>query len=661
MVRSLWLRALATTLVWTGVAWAQQPGSSVSDKSAEQFLTIQEAGKGPQKCQVVKTFRTSDGHQAYQVRALDTGEMMTITEKSSSTSTYGARPLSIATQIYHWGKMKVSPPGVPAPAADKSAITSYQKTATSTQSSNPSAADAPKSNSNSSYPSTYKSPAALAGGAAVTQPVPEKDWRQSWIKSEEKPLRIDDKVQAKENVAELPPLRIEGKPGAKDAVSELPATRNDAPATKTASTVLPRQDTKTLVKPTVSSAKTGLNADDPLLNPDKYTPKVLDLTLPVKVAGSNSVQAPSTLVSVSKPDPKTPHAVASEPKAARVPTLVDVAGGMGDTKMTIPAAEQAKGGVEVSKSGSVAVLPAIPEAVQPKLAPAQTAPDKSTVVFDLSKLTPPSTGPAKPASAQQPVVPELPALAEKKTEKEASQLPGGVTIPTLPLAPEPVIAAAPTVAPEKPKDAGGKSNAIGQSTVSSTPVIPPIPLQGAAPAPLALAASPVSMKMPAPPADAGAERPNFVVLEAKGAEDNDRAIKLPGVPNAVVAFGQPATVTAPPPDLVRKKTLETHTVRVMISQLKDSLYPSQRERAAEGLTSANWKVHPQVVEALCTAALDDPAPAVRGRCAESLAFMNVRSQAALGVIHKLQADKDEAVRSKADEAIKILEPEELPH
>src|SRR4051812_2517452 len=63
MVRSLWLRALATTLVWTGVAWAQQPGSSATDKAAEQILTIQEAGKSPQKCRVVKSFRTSDGHQ----------------------------------------------------------------------------------------------------------------------------------------------------------------------------------------------------------------------------------------------------------------------------------------------------------------------------------------------------------------------------------------------------------------------------------------------------------------------------------------------------------------------------------------------------------------------------------------------------------------------
>jgi hypothetical protein len=113
--------------------------------------------------------------------------------------------------------------------------------------------------------------------------------------------------------------------------------------------------------------------------------------------------------------------------------------------------------------------------------------------------------------------------------------------------------------------------------------------------------------------------------------------------------------------MVRKKTLEAHSVQVMISQLKDSLYPSQREWAADGLTAANWKTHPQVVEALCTVAIEDPAPTVRGRCALSLAAMNIRTETALGVIHKLQADKDESVRAQAEEALKILEPVAAPH
>jgi HEAT repeat protein len=79
------------------------------------------------------------------------------------------------------------------------------------------------------------------------------------------------------------------------------------------------------------------------------------------------------------------------------------------------------------------------------------------------------------------------------------------------------------------------------------------------------------------------------------------------------------------------------------------------------LTSANWQVHPEIVEALCKAATDDPAPTVRARCAHCLAQMEIRSAKALDTIHKLQADKDEAVRAQADEAHRILQPGEITH
>ena len=72
--------------------------------------------------------------------------------------------------------------------------------------------------------------------------------------------------------------------------------------------------------------------------------------------------------------------------------------------------------------------------------------------------------------------------------------------------------------------------------------------------------------------------------------------------------------------------MEGHTVRVMISQLKESLY-HQREQTAEGLTSV-VESHPRVVEALCTAALEDrPRRFVVMR---KVGFMNVRSGQLLG-------------------------------
>jgi hypothetical protein len=630
MVRSLWLRALATTLVWTGVAWAQQPGSAPSDKSGEQILTIQEAGKSPQQCRVLKTFRTTDGHLAYQVRALDTGEMMTITEKATSTSTYGAKPQSVATQIYHWGRNQVSPPGVPAPVGEKP-VAAAKSSGASAPPYSPASAEAAKAAVNSPYSSTYRAPVPAASSTAVTQPVPEKDWRQSWVRSEEKPIRIDDKLKTRDNIAEVPPLRIEGKPV--------------------------RQEEKSVAKQAIGATKGGLNLDDPLMNPDKYMPKSLDVTPRAKPPEAAATRTPGS--AEPAPNAEQKQARTSKPTSAQVPTLAGVAGARPETKITLPSQDKPKAAAEVGKTASVPVLPAAPDIAKPLSAPALSASDKSMVVFDLSK-TP--TGPAQPVATKPAVVPEIPVAADQRQAAgQASKTEAAVaTIPTLPALPEPASTVPPAIAPDKAKPAAVVSNAVGHASVSSEPVIPSMPLKAVAPpAPLPLAASPIAARAVTPSPESGAERPSFVVMENRGSE-SEQGIKLPGVPNAVVAFGQPATVTAPPPDLVRKKTLETHTVRVMISQLKDSLYPSQRERAAEGLTSANWKVHPQVVEALCRAALDDPAPAVRSRCAESLAAMNIRSEAALGVIHKLQADKDETVRAKADEALKVLEPTELP-
>src|SRR5438874_11996789 len=82
MVRSVWKRTLVTTFAWAGLAWAQQPipSSGPAAKPAEstvQYFTVQEIGKTGQKCKVLKTWKTPEGKIAYQVQALDTGEVMT--------------------------------------------------------------------------------------------------------------------------------------------------------------------------------------------------------------------------------------------------------------------------------------------------------------------------------------------------------------------------------------------------------------------------------------------------------------------------------------------------------------------------------------------------------------------------------------------------------
>src|SRR5438445_11780639 len=126
MVRSIWKRTLVTTFAWAGLAWAQQPipSSGPAAKPGEntgQTFTVQEAGKTGQKCKVLKAWKTPDGKTAYQVQALDTGEMMTIIENGSVKDLpgvqagNGSRVQAVATRIFHWGMERMPPPGTPVP------------------------------------------------------------------------------------------------------------------------------------------------------------------------------------------------------------------------------------------------------------------------------------------------------------------------------------------------------------------------------------------------------------------------------------------------------------------------------------------------------------------------------------------------------------------
>src|SRR5438552_17966233 len=88
MVRSKWRRTLAATLAWAGLAcgqqrwavWAQAPAPAPLDRT-ERVITGQETGKPAQKCKLLKSWRTPEGAQAYQVQALDSGGLMTIAER----------------------------------------------------------------------------------------------------------------------------------------------------------------------------------------------------------------------------------------------------------------------------------------------------------------------------------------------------------------------------------------------------------------------------------------------------------------------------------------------------------------------------------------------------------------------------------------------------
>ena len=76
MVRSTWISALVVGMACTVPAWGQV-------LQTERFVTVKEAGKPARKCRVLKVWTQRDGTRLAQVKAVDTGEVMTIVEESA--------------------------------------------------------------------------------------------------------------------------------------------------------------------------------------------------------------------------------------------------------------------------------------------------------------------------------------------------------------------------------------------------------------------------------------------------------------------------------------------------------------------------------------------------------------------------------------------------
>jgi hypothetical protein len=116
MVRSVWVKALGAMLVGTGLVCGQQPTSApgAPPGSGGEIVSIQEAGKPEQRCKVVRTWKTPEGHVAHEVQVLSTGEKITIVEGTPVLTPGGSK--AVSTRMYHW-RNGSAPPGTPLPPA----------------------------------------------------------------------------------------------------------------------------------------------------------------------------------------------------------------------------------------------------------------------------------------------------------------------------------------------------------------------------------------------------------------------------------------------------------------------------------------------------------------------------------------------------------------
>jgi hypothetical protein len=116
----------------------------------------------------------------------------------------------------------------------------------------------------------------------------------------------------------------------------------------------------------------------------------------------------------------------------------------------------------------------------------------------------------------------------------------------------------------------------------------------------------------------------------------------------------------PAPGMSVVQSAASDAIAEMMNVLKTSSYPSQREWAASNLASFDCHSHPQVVQALLTAAKADPAATVRAGCVYSLSRMGVTSEPVRTLLQQLKSDTDPRVRHEADLALVRLAPAQQP-
>jgi hypothetical protein len=351
---------------------------------------------------------------------------------------------------------------------------------------------------------------------------------------------------------------------------------------------------------------------DPLKTPDRYTQPKLEEKL-----NSSSSGSPANLNGVGSSPLKTPD------------------------RSTQPKAEEK---VNTSSSGSPAIFNGLgSSAVTPDRSASGKAVEIKPVLNKQITVTPPQT---------MPVV----------TSVEGSRMPSGARS---------VI------------DAGNASGesvhfvpvpivTIPDARQAPTPPTPPMPFPSQGPAG-AMQASPSRAFGPAPVTiDAGmanaftAMPSKEQMAQATNAFGNGQPAagpmmaprmpygNMPPNTNMVMAYNQGRPAQMPVMQEMNPHGASGQNVQQMVSTLRDSLYPSQREWAADSLAMVDWRTHPQVVQALMTAAKEDPAATVRAGCVRCLAKLNVNTMPVVTAVQALRSDTDPRVRQEAEQALSKL-------
>ncbi len=121
MAWSKWRGALvvisltSVSLASVGLVWSQSTRQTIA---SERIMTVREDNGKALRCRVLQSWRTSSGAMAYQLQALETGEILTIVEDGQPTmvpSSSGGVARALPMRIFHWGQRGAAPMGSPQP------------------------------------------------------------------------------------------------------------------------------------------------------------------------------------------------------------------------------------------------------------------------------------------------------------------------------------------------------------------------------------------------------------------------------------------------------------------------------------------------------------------------------------------------------------------
>ena len=272
MRRSYTAAVLAGLLLVAGLGTAQQPQKA----DGEKIMLLTKEGRPPRRCQVLKSWMHSSGGTAYEVKALDNGEIMTVIEHGPPEPEVAAKPAEAPTTTAKKTEApkvaaKTTKPAektdksATAKAADKADKSGIVKTAAKTEKPAPAKAAA-----KSEKPAAAKandpilSPAKYTGDSKVGKLVPAEAPKSTAVKTEytKQPVPLAQRWFAfweKPAHPQLPPPPAGENKVAKATAPENKMAKSAAPENKVAKVAAPVKPTAPPpVKPAAPPSETQL-------------------------------------------------------------------------------------------------------------------------------------------------------------------------------------------------------------------------------------------------------------------------------------------------------------------------------------------------------------------------------------------------------------------